>query len=108
MLYLYVIFFYLSITGITRVRDKNGKYRLLGDVDFKGVSNIASLITPVPGGVGPMTVAMVLKNTMFAAGDLNGFYNIPMTMQSDLLTNSSSPDISFNTSNNQPASSSSL
>ncbi len=97
---------FIFYAGITRVRDKNGKYRLLGDVDFKGVSNIASLITPVPGGVGPMTVAMVLKNTMYAAGDLNGFYNIPMTMQSELVT--PPPDISFNTSNNQPASSSSL
>lgn len=46
-------------------RDKNGKVR--GDVDFQNVKDIASFITPVPGGVGPMTVAMLLKNTVKAA-----------------------------------------
>lgn len=46
-------------------RDKNGKVR--GDVDFQNVNDIASFITPVPGGVGPMTVAMLLKNTVKAA-----------------------------------------
>ncbi len=54
--------------GITRVPDdtkKNG-YRLAGDVDFKSVSEKASFITPVPGGVGPMTIAMLLKNTLLA------------------------------------------
>lgn len=54
--------------GITRVADsskKNG-FRLVGDVDFKGVSEKASHITPVPGGVGPMTIAMLLKNTLLA------------------------------------------
>jgi methylenetetrahydrofolate dehydrogenase (NADP+)/methenyltetrahydrofolate cyclohydrolase len=55
--------------GINRVADptaKNG-YRLAGDVDFDGVSQVASLITPVPGGVGPMTIAMLLANTIRAA-----------------------------------------
>jgi len=55
--------------GINRVDDptaKNG-YRLAGDVDFDGVSAVASLITPVPGGVGPMTIAMLLANTVRAA-----------------------------------------
>lgn len=42
-------------------RDENGK--LCGDVDFDSVSKIASYITPVPGGVGPMTVAMLMLNT---------------------------------------------
>lgn len=54
--------------GITRVEDtskKNG-YRLLGDVAFDEVSQKASFITPVPGGVGPMTIAMLLKNTLLA------------------------------------------
>ncbi len=54
--------------GITRIKGRNGKYRLVGDVDFDEVSQVASLITPVPGGVGPMTVAMVLRNTLYAAG----------------------------------------
>ncbi|KAK2160793.1 hypothetical protein LSH36_127g16047 [Paralvinella palmiformis] len=54
--------------GITRIRDeKTGKFKLVGDVDFEGVSEKASYITPVPGGVGPMTVAMVIRNTLLAA-----------------------------------------
>jgi methylenetetrahydrofolate dehydrogenase (NADP+)/methenyltetrahydrofolate cyclohydrolase len=40
---------------------------LVGDVDFDEVSGVAGLITPVPGGVGPMTIAMLLKNTLLAA-----------------------------------------
>jgi methylenetetrahydrofolate dehydrogenase (NADP+) / methenyltetrahydrofolate cyclohydrolase len=54
--------------GINRVDDDTKKcgYRLAGDVDFSAVSEIASQITPVPGGVGPMTVAMLMKNTVKA------------------------------------------
>lgn len=54
--------------GITRVEDESRKrgYRIVGDVDFKNVSKKASFITPVPGGVGPMTIAMLLKNTLIA------------------------------------------
>lgn len=54
--------------GITRVPDETKKrgYRLAGDVDFESVSKKASHITPVPGGVGPMTIAMLLKNTLLA------------------------------------------
>jgi len=54
--------------GITRVPDETKKrgYRLAGDVDFESVSKKASFITPVPGGVGPMTIAMLLKNTLLA------------------------------------------
>jgi methylenetetrahydrofolate dehydrogenase (NADP+)/methenyltetrahydrofolate cyclohydrolase len=54
--------------GITRVDDTSKKrgYRLAGDVDFESVSKKASHITPVPGGVGPMTIAMLLKNTLIA------------------------------------------
>ncbi|XP_029619661.1 probable bifunctional methylenetetrahydrofolate dehydrogenase/cyclohydrolase 2 isoform X2 [Salmo trutta] len=54
--------------GINRVQDRNtGKLRLVGDVDFEGVKEKAGFITPVPGGVGPMTVAMLMKNTVAAA-----------------------------------------
>jgi len=51
-------------------RDENGK--LCGDVDFENVEKIASYITPVPGGVGPMTISMLLKNTVTAAKCING------------------------------------
>ena len=52
--------------GINRIEDASAKrgYRLVGDVDFEAVSRKCSYITPVPGGVGPMTIAMLLKNTM--------------------------------------------
>ena len=58
--------------GITRVDDSSRKrgYRLAGDVDFENVSKKVSFITPVPGGVGPMTIAMLLKNTIKAAKNL--------------------------------------
>lgn len=54
--------------GITRIEDKSKKsgYRLAGDVDFAGVAPKCSFITPVPGGVGPMTIAALLKNTFRA------------------------------------------
>ena len=54
--------------GITRVDDPTKKrgYRLAGDVEFSSVSKKAAFITPVPGGVGPMTIAMLLKNTLQA------------------------------------------
>ena len=54
--------------GITRVPDASKKrgYRIAGDVDFESVAEKASHITPVPGGVGPMTIAMLLKNTLLA------------------------------------------
>jgi methylenetetrahydrofolate dehydrogenase (NADP+)/methenyltetrahydrofolate cyclohydrolase len=55
--------------GINRVPDARAKsgYILVGDIDFAGVSEVASRVTPVPGGVGPMTIAMLLKNTVRAA-----------------------------------------
>ncbi|MCL6509868.1 MAG: bifunctional methylenetetrahydrofolate dehydrogenase/methenyltetrahydrofolate cyclohydrolase FolD [Anaerolineae bacterium] len=55
--------------GINRVADTNSPRgsRLVGDVDFDEVSEEAAAITPVPGGVGPMTIAMLLKNTLIAA-----------------------------------------
>ncbi|MGD2182888.1 bifunctional methylenetetrahydrofolate dehydrogenase/methenyltetrahydrofolate cyclohydrolase FolD [Lusitaniella coriacea] len=52
--------------GINRVEDETGKARLVGDVDFDSVANVAGFLTPVPGGVGPMTVAMLLHNTVLS------------------------------------------
>ena len=53
--------------GITRVADNSTKgYKIVGDVDYVNVSKKSSYITPVPGGVGPMTIAMLLKNTLLA------------------------------------------
>jgi methylenetetrahydrofolate dehydrogenase (NADP+)/methenyltetrahydrofolate cyclohydrolase len=52
--------------GINRVFDVNGKSRLVGDVAFDQVSTVASYITPVPGGIGPMTIAILLENTVFS------------------------------------------
>jgi len=53
--------------GINRVPTEDGRSRLVGDVDFAGASERAGAITPVPGGVGPMTIAMLLRNTVVAA-----------------------------------------
>lgn len=58
--------------GMNRIPAPNssgseGKTRLVGDVDFAGVSQVAGAITPVPGGVGPMTIAVLLRNTLVAA-----------------------------------------
>ena len=55
--------------GINRVDDINNKngYKLVGDVNFESVLSKASMVTPVPGGVGPMTIAMVVSNTLRAA-----------------------------------------
>jgi len=60
--------------GINRIEDPATRsgYRLVGDVDFEGVSAIASAMTPVPGGVGPMTIAMLLKNTLHSFQRING------------------------------------
>jgi len=53
--------------GINRVASASGGTRLVGDVDFDAVREVAGWITPVPGGVGPLTVAMLLSNTLLAA-----------------------------------------
>ncbi len=55
--------------GINRVEDPSAKngYRIVGDVHFASAVKIAKAITPVPGGVGPMTIAMLMKNTLMAA-----------------------------------------
>jgi methylenetetrahydrofolate dehydrogenase (NADP+)/methenyltetrahydrofolate cyclohydrolase len=55
--------------GINRIEDASAKrgYRLVGDADFEGILGKAAFITPVPGGVGPLTVGMLLKNTLKVA-----------------------------------------
>ena len=60
--------------GINRVPSKKrpGKFRLVGDVDYKPTRAVAGSITPVPGGVGPMTIACLLRNTVLAACDRRG------------------------------------
>ena len=62
--------------GITRVKDNNSPkgYVIRGDVDFDSVKEKASYITPVPGGVGPMTIAMLLKNTLLSKSLLKKNY----------------------------------
>jgi methylenetetrahydrofolate dehydrogenase (NADP+)/methenyltetrahydrofolate cyclohydrolase len=52
--------------GINRVEDTNSNSRLVGDVDFEPVQDVAKFLTPVPGGIGPMTVAMLLQNTVLS------------------------------------------
>ncbi len=53
--------------GINRLESEDGATRLVGDVDFAAAAQAASAITPVPGGIGPMTIACLLKNTLLAA-----------------------------------------
>ena len=61
--------------GVNRIEDPTAKsgYRLVGDIDFDAVSQVAGAITPNPGGVGPMTIAMLLSNTARAAEMAQGF-----------------------------------
>ena len=58
--------------GINRVEGAEGKTRLVGDVDYASVEAVAGAVTPVPGGVGPMTIACLLRNTVQAACAANG------------------------------------
>ena len=58
--------------GINRVPGEGGKTRLVGDCDFESCAEVAGAITPVPGGVGPMTIACLLANTLTAASRANG------------------------------------
>lgn len=55
------------------VQQEDGSSRLVGDIEFDEVAQVASLLTPTPGGVGPMTVAMLLRNTLLAAQKQNVF-----------------------------------
>jgi len=58
--------------GINRVDAGDGKYKLVGDVDYEAAKQVAGAITPVPGGVGQMTVACLLVNTLRAACAIHG------------------------------------
>ena len=58
--------------GINRIAGENGKTKLVGDVEFSSASEVAGAITPVPGGVGPMTIACLLRNTVEATCLQNG------------------------------------
>jgi len=64
--------------GINRVAGSDGKSRLVGDVAFAEAQQIAGAITPVPGGVGPMTIACLLRNTVIAACRRRGFAEPPL------------------------------
>ena len=59
--------------GTSRVTDGSGKTRTVGDVEFEGVREVAGWVSPVPGGVGPMTVATLLSNVVEAAERRAGF-----------------------------------
>jgi len=67
--------------GINRVPSKKrpGKHKLVGDVDYKNALSVAGAITPVPGGVGPMTIACLLRNTVLAACARRG-WDIPLNL----------------------------
>jgi methylenetetrahydrofolate dehydrogenase (NADP+)/methenyltetrahydrofolate cyclohydrolase len=62
--------------GINRIEGDDGKSRLVGDVDFASAREIAGAITPVPGGVGPMTIACLIRNTLVSAARRDG-YQLP-------------------------------
>ena len=66
--------------GVNRVADPSAKggHRLVGDVDFESVRNVAGKITPNPGGVGPMTIAVLMQNTVTAAERANPLPNSPL------------------------------
>jgi methylenetetrahydrofolate dehydrogenase (NADP+)/methenyltetrahydrofolate cyclohydrolase len=59
--------------GINRIAGEGGNSQLTGDVDFASASKVAGAITPVPGGVGPMTIACLIRNTMVSAAWRDGF-----------------------------------
>jgi methylenetetrahydrofolate dehydrogenase (NADP+)/methenyltetrahydrofolate cyclohydrolase len=60
--------------GINTEIDGEGRERIVGDVDFDSVGAVAGWITPVPGGVGPVTVAILMRNTMVALARQRGLY----------------------------------
>ena len=64
--------------GINRVAGEGGNSHLVGDVDFASASQVAGAITPVPGGVGPMTIAVLLRNTLVAARRREGLSDIEL------------------------------
>ena len=62
--------------GINRIKINEEKSKLVGDVLFSEVENIVSAITPVPGGVGPMTIACLLRNTTIAFKNSNNLWEL--------------------------------
>ena len=64
--------------GINQVEETKGKIRVGGDCDYESCSTVAGWITPVPGGVGPVTVAVLMRNTVVAAGRLQAKYEEQM------------------------------
>lgn len=65
--------------GINRI-EQGGRHALVGDVDFDNVRNVAGAITPVPGGVGPMTIACLLVNTLSAFCHQHGLEDQPLLL----------------------------
>jgi methylenetetrahydrofolate dehydrogenase (NADP+)/methenyltetrahydrofolate cyclohydrolase len=63
--------------GINRITGADGRTFLVGDVDFESAARVAGAITPVPGGVGPMTIACLLRNTLHATCDQHGLARMP-------------------------------
>ena len=61
--------------GINRVKGPDGKLRTVGDSDFESCREVAGWITPVPGGVGTVTVAILMRNTVHAAERLKSHYS---------------------------------
>ncbi len=59
--------------GINRIAGEGGKSHLVGDVDFAAAAEVAGAITPVPGGVGPMTIACLIRNTLVSAARRDGY-----------------------------------
>jgi methylenetetrahydrofolate dehydrogenase (NADP+)/methenyltetrahydrofolate cyclohydrolase len=57
----------VGINRVAGVTDESGKPKIVGDVDFEAVKDVASVLTPVPGGVGPVTVAILLRSAVEAA-----------------------------------------
>ena len=70
--------------GINRVAGPQGGVRLVGDVDFAAACRVAGAITPVPGGVGPMTIACLLRNTLLAACRRRGLPD-PAALSADVI-----------------------
>ena len=69
----FIIIAIFKLLGIIKDDKKKKGYKLVGDVDYDNVKELASYITPVPGGVGPMTVAMLIKNTLKSFKNLHNY-----------------------------------
>ncbi|MEO1864495.1 MAG: bifunctional 5,10-methylene-tetrahydrofolate dehydrogenase/5,10-methylene-tetrahydrofolate cyclohydrolase, partial [Pseudomonadota bacterium] len=67
--------------GINQIEDDNGVSRVVGDCDYATCREVAGWITPVPGGVGPVTVAVLMRNTVIAAERLKAAYSEQLSNQ---------------------------